>query len=65
MPMRINGRVPELGGDALLKPFRDEVFQSLRLFMNLFQRIIEHFIEKGLDQPMMTQDFESAPLSRL
>ena len=64
MSMRIDGRIPEFNGDALLEPFGDEMLQPFRLLMDFFQRVIQHLEQKCLDQSMMTQDFERASLSR-
>ena len=41
MPMRIELRVAELCGDALLEPLRDEMFESLRFLVNFFERVVQ------------------------
>ncbi len=51
MPVWINLRVPKLGGDALLKSLRDEMFKALGLFMHLFNWVIEYLIKKCLNEP--------------
>src|SRR5580658_8881825 len=40
------------------------MLQTLGLFMHLLNRIIEHFIQKCLDEPVMTHYFECSFLSR-
>ena len=65
MSVGIEFWVPEFGGDAFLEPLRDKVFESLRLFVYLFNRVVEHLIKKGLNKPMVPQHFQSAPLSLL
>lgn len=39
------------------------MLQPFGFFVNLFDRVIENLVEKGFDQPMMTQDLKSAALS--
>ena len=44
--MRIALRVTELFGDALLKFFRDEMFQAFSIIVELVDGIAEHVVEK-------------------
>ena len=60
MSMRIEFRVPEFGGDAFFESLRDEMFEALCLLMHFFYRVVEHLVKKGLDEPMVTQHFQSA-----
>jgi len=57
MPVGIEFRMSKLRGDAFLKPLGDEMFEPLSLFMNFVHRVIQDFVEKGLDQPMMAEYF--------
>ena len=36
MPVRVELRVAQLCGDALLEPFRNEMFKALSFLVNLF-----------------------------
>ena len=47
--MRIDGGIPELGGNTFLESLGDEVLQPLRLLMDLFQRVVQHLEQKCLD----------------
>src|SRR6185437_4494513 len=58
MPVRIRLRMPQFRRDPLLKPLADEVLQALRLFMQLVDRVVEHLIQKGLDQTVMPHHFK-------
>ncbi len=62
--MRVKPWVAQLYGDAFLKPFRDEMFEPLRFLMNLFDRVVEHFMEKSLDEAMVAQDLQRTALAR-
>jgi hypothetical protein len=59
-PWGINFRVPELGGDALFKPLGDEMFETLRLFMYLVDRVVQYLVKKSLDEPMVPHHFHRA-----
>jgi len=63
MPMRINRRISEFGGDPCLKTLGDEVFQALGLLMHFFERVVEHLIKKCLDQSVVAHHFQSPPLA--
>jgi len=65
MAMGIELRISEFGGNAFLEPLRNKVFEPLCLFMHFFDRIVEHLIKKGLDEPVVTQHFQSALHSNL
>ena len=64
MTVRIELCVAQLCGDALLEPFRDEMFKALRLFVNLFERVVQDFVEKGFDETMMAKHLKSPPFAR-
>ena len=64
MPVGIDFRMPKLGGNALFKSLGDEMLQTLGLFMHFVDWIIEDLVEKRLDQPMVTHDFERSLLPR-
>ena len=55
MTVRIEPWVAQLCGDTLLEPLRDEMFEALRFLVNLFERVIQHFVEEGFDKAMMTK----------
>src|ERR1035441_4749079 len=40
------------------------MLQSLSLFMHFFDRIVEHLIEKCLNQPMVTHHLDCSPFPR-
>ena len=64
MPVRIEPWVAQLYGDPFLEPFRDEMFEPLRLLMNLFDRVVEYFIQECLEEAMVAQDLQRASLAR-
>ena len=53
MAVRIELWMSQLRGDALFEPLRDEMFEVLRFLVNLFDGVVQHFIEECLDQAMM------------
>jgi len=63
MPMRVELWPSQLGIDALLKAFGDEVFKSLSLLVHFLQWVVENLIEKRFYQPMVTKDLKRAELS--
>ena len=63
MAMRIELWVAQLCVDALLEPFRDEMFKALRFLVNLFERVVQHFVEKCFDQTMMAQHLKRPPFA--
>lgn len=64
MPVRIELRLTQLCRNALFESFRNEMFKALGFLVNLFQRIVEHLIEKCFNQAMMSQHLECPSLSR-
>ena len=56
--------MPKLGGNTFFKSLGDEMLQTLGLFMHFVDWIIEHLVEKCLDQPMVTHDLERSLLPR-
>jgi len=60
MPVRVEFRISQFGGDSFLEPFGNEVLKPLSFIVNFLKRIIENLIEKGFDQTMMSQDFKRA-----
>src|ERR1700740_3029527 len=63
MPMGIEFRMSELRPDALLETLGDKMFKPLSLLVNFLDRVIEDFIEKRFDEPVMPKDLQSATLS--
>ena len=63
MPVRIELRVAQLCGDALLEPFRNEMFKALSLLVNLFDGVVQHFEKKCFDEAMMAQHLKSPPFA--
>ena len=55
----------ELGGDALLEAFRDEVFEAFGLLMDFVPGIVENLMEEGFEEAVMADDLKGAPFSRL
>src|ERR1035437_2586124 len=64
VPVRVDLGMPELGRDPFLEALRDEVLQPLRLRMHLCEWVVENFVEKRLNQPMMPHHLQCAPLPR-
>ena len=58
--MRIGFRVAEFGRDTILQLFRNEMLQTLRFFVDLFPRVIEHVVKEPLDQTMVPHDLHCA-----
>ena len=58
--MGVGGGMAEFGGDALFEALGDEVFEALGLFVELFDGVVEDFVEEGLDEAVMADDFEGA-----
>ncbi len=65
MPVGIELWVAELCSDALLEPLRDEMFESLRFLVNLFEGVVEKFVKECFDQSMMAHHLKRPPLSPL
>ncbi len=63
MPVWVELRITKFGSYPLLEPFRDKVFESLRFFVYLFDRVVQYFVQESLYQPMMADDLKSPPLS--
>ncbi len=61
MPVRVCFRITQLGGNAVLKLFGDEMLQSLRFFMNLVPRIVEHVVKEAFEQAMVANHFQCTP----
>jgi len=56
--MRVEFRPSELCVNALLEALGNKVLQPFGLVMNFFDRVIENLEEKGLQQPMVTDDLK-------
>ena len=61
--MRVELGIAELGGDALFESLGDEVLEALGLLVHLFHGVVEDLVEEGLDEAMMADDLERAPLA--
>jgi hypothetical protein len=62
--VRIELWVTQFRGNAFFKSLRDEMFQAFRFFVNLFQRVLQDFVEKCFDQAMMAQHLKRSPSAR-
>jgi hypothetical protein len=60
MSVRVCLGITQLGGNAVLKPFRDKMFESLRFFMNLVPGIVEHVVQEAFEQAMVANHFQSS-----
>ena len=60
MSVRICVGITQLGGNAVLKPFGDEMLQAFRLFMDFVPGIIENVMQKAFEQPVVANHFQSA-----
>src|SRR6185437_15653099 len=56
--------VAELGGDPGFEALGDEVFQALGLVVQLIDFVVEHAIQEGLDETVVTDDLQGAAASR-
>ena len=56
--------VTELCGNAFFEPLRDEMFQALSFVVDLFERVLQDFVEKCFDQTMMAQHLKRSPPTR-
>jgi len=61
MSVRVCFGIAQLGGNAVLKPFGDEMLQALRFFMNLVPGIVEHVVQEAFEQPMVPNHLQRAP----
>ena len=62
--MRVGGGITQHGSNAVLKSLGDEVFEPLGFVVKLFQWVVQHLKEEGLDEPMMTHDLKCAMPAR-
>ena len=53
MPVRVRFGVSQFGRDPVLQPLRDEMFQTLRFFVNLVPRIIENVVEESFQETVV------------
>ena len=53
--------VTEFCGNTLFEALRDEMLQPLGLVMDLLDGIVQYFVQKCLQQPMMAHDLQRAP----
>lgn len=60
VPVRVGGGLAEKGGDALFELFADEVLEALGFVVELFDGVVEDFVEEGFEQAMVADDFERA-----
>jgi len=58
--VRVGVGMAEFFGDAGLEVFGDEVLQALGLIVQLFDRVVEDFVEERFDEAMVPDDFECA-----
>ena len=56
--MGIELGISEPGGDARFETLRDKVFQAFCLIVKFFDRVVKDFIEKRLNQSMVTNDLK-------
>jgi hypothetical protein len=58
MPVRVDGRVAQLGCHSLFEGLGDEVLQSFGFVVQFFNGVAEHFEEEGFYEPVMTNDLK-------
>jgi hypothetical protein len=58
--VRVAGGVTELGGDAGLKFFRDEVLEAFGFVVQLVECVAEDFEEEGFDEAVVAHDLQRA-----
>ncbi len=63
MPMGVLLRVAKFSGDAFLETLGDEMLQALGLIVQFVDGVVQNLVEKGLDQPMMTNNLEGTSFS--
>ena len=61
VPMWVELRVSEYSGDAFLETLGDEVLQAFSFIVKFIDGVVQYLVEKGLDQPVMTNDLEGTP----
>ena len=59
--MRVELGPAELRIDALLETLGDEMLQPFCLVMELFDRVVQDFVQKRLKQSVMTQNLQCTP----
>lgn len=63
MSVRVDFRVAQDSGDAILKTLRDEVFQPLCLLVHLVPGVLQDIVKKEFEQSVMADEFPCAALS--
>lgn len=58
MSVRVGFGIAQFGCDAVLKLFRDEMLQSLRLFVNLVPGVIQNIVQEAFEQAMVANHFQ-------
>ena len=61
MAVRVELWLAQLCSNALFEPLRDEMFQALSFFVDLFERVLQDFVEECFDQAMMAQHLKRSP----
>ena len=63
MPVRIDFRIAENGGNAVFKTLGDEVFQPLGLLMHFVPGILQNVMQEEFEQAVMADEFPGAAFS--
>ena len=63
MAVRVELWMAQFRGDALFKPLRDEMFEALRFFVDLFERVVQDLVEECFNEAMMAQHLKRTPLA--
>lgn len=62
--MWIDLGVAQFRGNAIFKPLGNKVFEPFGFVVNFVPRISQHIVEESLQEPVVTKNFESPPVSR-
>ena len=57
VPVRVDFRVAENGGDPIFKPLRDDVLQPLCLLVHFVPGILQDIVKKQFEQAVMSHQF--------
>lgn len=56
--VRVDLRISELGRDPFFKLFRNKVLQAFGFVVHFIHRVVENFVQKSFDEPVMSHNFQ-------
>ena len=63
MPMRVDFRIAENGGDPIFKTLGDEVFQPLRFLVDFIPGVLQNIVKEEFQQAVMADELPGAAFS--